>query len=211
MTTVTAKAPKAIAAETRLLAAMAYGEASTADDADEIYALASVLKRQRDARGYATMAAFAAGEPSFSFVVGDGNKRYQKFKKASDADVRADAGMNTAIAAAENALANGPDKSNGAWFWDGADIKSNYKKHFKVRQGIRFTDAAHNIYDINESSKLVIKYKITKKKVNGKVQEHKEELYRYDHVYESTAAYGGTIFWQQAPDYLKFTRAKEYK
>lgn len=106
--------------------------------------------------------------------------------KTSDADVRADAGMNTAFAAAENALSNGPDKSNGAWFWDGADIKFNDKKHFKVQQGIRF-------------------------KVNRKVQHHKEELYRYDHVYESTAVYGDTIFWQHAPDYLKFTRAKEYK
>ncbi len=190
---------------------MAYGEASTADDADEIYALASILKRQRDARGYSTMVAFAEGEPSFSFVVGDGNKRYQKFKNAKDADIMADAGMKTAVAAAENALADGPDKSNGAWFWDGEDIKSHYKTHFKVKIGIRFTDPAHNIYDIKESSKLVIKYRITKKKVKGKVVEHKEELYRYDHVYESTAAYGGTIFWKQAPDYLKYTGAKAYK
>lgn len=200
-----------ITPEVRLLAAMAYGEASLANISDEMYALASVLKRQRDARGYSSMAAFVAGEPSFSFVVGDGNKRYVLFKKTKDEDILANAGMKAAVAAAENALANGPDKSNGAWFWDGADIKSNYKKHFKVRVGVRFTDPAHNIYDINESSKLVIKYKVTKKKVNGKVEIHKEELYRYDHVYESTAAYGGTIFWKQGADYLRFTKAKEYK
>lgn len=202
---------KKIDAEVRLLAAMAYGEASLKNDADEVYALASVLKRQRDARGYSSMAEFVAGEPSFSFVVGDGNKRYTLFMKAKDADILADEGMKTAVAAAENALADGPDKSNGAWFWDGADIKSNYKKHFKVKVGILFTDPAHNIYDIEDSAKLVIKYKVTKKKVNGKIETSKEEVYRYDHVYESTAAYGGTIFWKQSADYLKYTKAKEYK
>lgn len=207
----TAIAKPRINPEVRLLAAMAYGEASLADSPDEMYALASVLKRQRDARGYSSMAAFVAGEPSFSFVVGNGNKRYVHFKKTKDEDILANAGMKIAIAAAENALANGPDKSNGAWFWDGVDIKSNYKKHFKVRVGIRFTDPSHNIYDINESSKLVIKHKVTKKKANGKIETYKEELYRYDHVYESTAAHGGTIFWKQNTDYLRFTKAKEYK
>lgn len=31
-----------------------------------------------------------------------------------------------------------------------------------------------------------------------------------DHVYESTAAHGGTIFWKFNPDYVKLTRSKEY-
>lgn len=200
-----------IDSEVRLLAAMAYGEASTANNPDEIYALASVLKRQRDARGYASMESFAAGEPTFSFVVDDGNHRFAKFKKATDAEIQADAGMKVSLAAAENALANGPDKSNGAWFWDGADIKSNYKRHFKVKKGIKFTDPAHNIYGISESKKLVIKYKVEKKKINGRVEIRKQEVYRYDYVYESTVAYGGTIFWKFNPDYVRLTKAKEYK
>lgn len=43
---------KPIDPEVRLLAAIAYGESSTQNNADEMYALASILKRQRDARRY---------------------------------------------------------------------------------------------------------------------------------------------------------------
>jgi hypothetical protein len=39
----------------------------------------------------------------------------------------------------------------------------------------------------------------------------KEEVARYDHVWESTTAIGGTIFWKFSDDYLKATHAKEYK
>lgn len=54
--------------------------------------------------------------------------------------------------------------------------------------------------------------KITKKKVAGKtVIVGEEELGRYDHVYVSTAAYGGTIFWKHNPEYMKVTGAKEFK
>lgn len=200
-------------AETRQLAAMAYGESSSKDDADEMSAIASVLVRQRDARGYKDMASFTASEPSFSFVVSDGNQRYAKLMKATEEEIAKQPGLKAAVQAAESALSGGPDKSNGAYFWDGADIKTNYKNHFKVRQGIRFTDPAHNIYGIEESTKVVIQYKITKVKdpKTKKVTQKKEEVGRYDHVYESTAAYGGTIFWKFGADYLKVTRAKEYK
>jgi hypothetical protein len=34
---------------------------------------------------------------------------------------------------------------------------------------------------------------------------------RYDHVYDSTAAQGGTIFWKNNDDYMRITGAKEYK
>lgn len=50
---------------------------------------------------------------------------------------------------AKQALASdGKDLSSGGYFWDGADIKSNYKNHFKVKHGIRFSDPSHNIYGI---------------------------------------------------------------
>ncbi|HJV86282.1 MAG TPA: hypothetical protein VJ698_12485 [Noviherbaspirillum sp.] len=198
--------------ETRLLAAMAYGESSSQNVADEMKAIANVLVRQRNARGYKDMAAFTASDPTFSFVVNDGNARYAKLMNASENDIAKDPGMTAAVVAAQNALSDGPDLSNGAYFWDGADIKTNYAKHFKVRNGIRFSGPAHNIYGIDESTKLVILKKVVVKRVKGKVVSKKEiELGRYDHVYESTAAYGGTIFWKHNPDYMKVTHAKEYK
>lgn len=195
-------------AETRLLAAIAYGESSTQDVYEEMAALASVMLRQAKARGYSSVSTFVAKEKTFSFVVSDGNARYAKLMRAKESQIEYDSAMSDAVKAAKNALAGGADYSNGAFFWDGADIKKKYKTHFKVGHGIRFTNPAHNIYDIKESTALVVKTKTTKAKVNGKVEVKKEELYRYGYIYESTAAYGGTIFWKQNPDYLKYTHAR---
>lgn len=198
--------------QTRLLAAMAYGEASSKDVAEEIGAIASVLVRQRDARGYKDMSTFTTSDKTFSFVVKDGNARYKKFTNASDDAIAKDAGMTAALEAAKNALAGGNDLSNGGYFWDGADIKSNYKNHFKVKHGIKFSDPAHNIYAIKESTKLVIITKNVVKKKKGKViSKEVVEVARYDHIYVSTAAYGGTIFWKHNPAYMEATGAKEYK
>lgn len=202
-----------IGKELRILAAMTYGEASTKDVAEEMGAIARVLIRQRNARGYADMSTFVTSDKTFSFVVKDGSERYKKLTKASEAEIANDAGMSTALNAAKQALADeGTDFSNGAYFWDGADIKTNYKNHFKVKHGIRFSDPAHNIYDIQESTKLVIINKTIVKKKKGKViSSETVEVARYDHIYVSTAAYGGTIFWKHNPDYMKATGAKEYK
>ncbi len=206
-------AAQPIDAQTRQLAAMAYGEASLQDNPDEMMAIASVLVRQRDARGYSDMSTFTKNDPTFSFVVGDGNARYNKMMKATEVQIGKDPAMQAAIAAARNALASGPDKSNGAYFWDGADIKTNYENHFKVRHGIKITDPSHNIYDIKDSTKLVILYKIvkTKDKKTKKVKTEKVETGRYDHVYDSTAGIGGTIFWKYNQQYLDVTGGSEYR
>ena len=202
---------KKLSEEVRMLAAMAYGEGSAADDEQEMHAVASVLHRQMKARGYSSIKDFGTKDKPFSFVTSDGNQRYKKLMKASDVAIAKDAGMSKAIKAAENALAGGKDYSNGAYFWDGADIRSNYRGHFKVNKGIKFTDPAHNIYDIKESAiKTVNLYKTTKKKVNGKVIFEKSLIDSADHVYESTAAHGGTIFWKQSAHYLNVTRGKEW-
>ncbi|WP_426105639.1 hypothetical protein [Massilia sp. TSP1-1-2] len=202
-----------ISKEVRILAAMSYGEASPKDVAEEIGAIANVLVRQRKARGYLDMNTFVTSDKTFSFVVKDGNARYKKFTKASEAAIAKDAGMTAALNAAKQALANdGKDWSNGGYFWDGADIKSNYKNHFKVKHGIQFSDPSHNIYEIEESTKLVIITKTVVKKKKGKViSSETVEVARYDHIYISTAAYGGTIFWKHNPAYMEATGAKEYK
>lgn len=202
---------KKLSDEIRMLAAMAYGEGSTDDDEQEMYALASVLRRQQLARGYASIKEFGTTDKTFSFVTNDGNPRYKKFTKSTDAQIAKDPGMSTAVKAAENAFAGGIDYSNGAYFWDGGDIKTNYKTHFKVKHGIKFTDPAHNIYDIKESTiKTVNLYKTTKKRVDGKMVTEKTLIDSADHVYESTAAHGGTIFWKQSSHYLNVTKSKEW-
>lgn len=200
-------------AETKQLAAMAYGESSPHNNEEEMMAIASVLVRQRDARGYTDIGTFAKNEKTFSFVVGDNNARYQALMKTSGEELAQNHGMQKAMAAARNALNYGPDKSNGAYFWDGADIKSHYATHAKVLKGVKITDPSHNIYGIKDSTNLMILYKSIKirNKKTGQVSIRKEEHARYDHVYESTAGIGGTIFWKFSEGYIKATHAKPYK
>jgi len=211
-----ASAPAAaqpIDAQTRQLPAMAYGEASLQNNADEMMAIARVLVRQRDARGYSDMGTFTKNDPTCSFVVGDGNARYNNLMKATADQIKKDAAMQAAIDAARNALAGGLDKSNGAYFWDGAVIKTNYANYFKVRRGVKITDPRHNIYNIENSTKLVILYKIVQKKdkKTKKVETEKIEAGRYDHVYDSTAGIGGTIFCKYNQQYLDVTHGSEYR
>lgn len=201
--------------EEKLLAAMVYGEASHADNIDEKKAIAAVLVRQMKARGYSTLDAFTKGEKTYAFIVSDGNTRYTLLKKSSDEEIHDNIAMNNALLAARNAISGGDDPSNGAYFWDGADIKSNYNSHFKVQHGIKFTKPEHNIYNIKESTKIVKKTKteIIKKKVKGKITTKTETVVidSYDHVYDLTAAYGGTIFWKNNPEYIRISKGKEYK
>lgn len=199
-------------AELHELGAIAYGEASVkAVVKEELYALASVMIRQRDARGYKSIRKFVTGDKTFSFVVKDGNVRYKKMMKATASEIAKDAGMAMALEAARNALANGTDHSNGAYFWDGLDIKTNYKNHFKVKRGIKFTDPAHNIYDLKESKEIVIKWANKDKLKDGKViGKEKVEVDRRENVYDSSAAYGGTIFWKHSRSHIRVGHAKEH-
>ena len=213
MTKATKESMPPLDAEVRLLAAITYGEASTKDDVDEMFALASVLIRQKDAGGHKSVTSFAAKEKTFAYAAIDGNVRFKKLMKASEFEILQQPGLKAAVSAAVNAMNGGEDKSNGAYFWDGADIKTNYARHFKVRRGIKFTDPSHNIYGIKESTKVVIISKTTKtrSRTTGKISTATEEVGRYDHQYDSTAAYGGTIFWKLNPEFLKVTRGWEYK
>lgn len=61
--------------------------------------------------------------------------------------------------------------------------------------------------DIKESTKLVILTRTLKKRIGKKVTTTKEEIGRYDRVYESTAGHGGTIFWKNSAGYLRFGAA----
>jgi len=198
--------------ETRLLAAIAYGESSTKDVYEEMAALASVMVRQRKARGYKTIDEFTRTDRQFSFVVSDGNLRFKLLMKATEADIEKRSAMRDAVKAARNALDGGVDYSNGAFFWDGADIKTNFKNHYKVTHGgVHVTDPKHNIYGIPNIDEVQILYKNMRKRVQGKEVQAREEVGRFTYAYESTAAHGGTIFWKLNADYLKVTRGKEYK
>jgi hypothetical protein len=197
---------------TRQLAAAAYGEASVANDSNEIGSIAFAIANRARAWGNKTVQQLFNTDPNYSYAIIDGNKRYDMFMKASEDTIEKNAGMKLALDWAKKALENKTaDPSNGAYWWDGADIKPNYSKHPKVKDGIHFGDPKHNIYNLKESSQgeVTIYWKVRNKRtgeeVNSKIRGS------YSHVWISTAAYGGTIFWKYDSDFLKATGAKDYK
>lgn len=190
---------------TRQLAATAYGEASTKIVFEEIAAIANVLVRQQKARSYPSVAAFIKADKTFAFAAHDGNKRYAILVAASESEIAKDDGMAAAVKAAKNALSKtGVDYSKGAHFWDGADIKSNYDKHPKVRGGIHITDPAHNIYNLENKDVPGEEWWRDAKGNNTNLRG------KWSYKYESTAAYGGTIFWKYNANFIKATGNKEY-
>lgn len=185
--------------ELMLLAAVSYGEASWKNVFEEMAAIASVIMRQTQARKTSIGKLLGSGS-SFAFATSDGNPRTAAFRKASPPERLANVGMACALDAAQNAIDSGPDYSNGAYFWDGADIKTRYSSHPKVKAGIKFTDSEHNIYGISETSVDKTEYLLDiHNKPTAKVRGN------YTYVYESTAAFGGTIFWKYGADFLKAT------
>jgi hypothetical protein len=200
-----------IDAQTRKLAAIAFGEASVANDPSEIAAIAWAVANRARAWGNKTLAQLLAADPNYTYAVKDGNVRFNRLMDASESTIQADPGMAAAVEAAKQALSNaGTDPSNGAYWWDGVDFKTNHARHPKVRDGFRFGAPAHNIFDVQETShEVTIYWKVINKKtgleVNSKVRG------KYKHVWVSTAAFGSTILWTHDADYLAATGGKAYR
>ncbi|MBR7630435.1 hypothetical protein KAT72_15760 [Aeromonas popoffii] len=197
--------------QTRQLAAIAYGEASTANVKDEISAIAWAVANRARAWDGKTVDELLKADPNYTYAVTDGNARYNILMESSEGDIAKDPAMQHAIDSAQAALDNsGDDLSNGAFWWDGIDFKTNFKNHPKVKNGFHITDPSHNIFDVKDVSKPTTIYwkvldKKTKKIVDSKIRG------KYEFVWESTAAYGKTIFWKHNNDYLKATGGKAYR
>ncbi|WP_296650107.1 hypothetical protein [Paraburkholderia sp.] len=201
----------AISQEVRLLAAIAYGEASTANDPQEIGGIAFATANRCRAWGGKTVSELREADPNYSFAWNGSNARFNKLMRTPDSEIELDPGMKLAVDWAQKALANErPDPSNGAFWWDGLDFKTNYAMHPKVRKGFKWGDPSHNILGIPENRISNISHWYVRNKKTGKIVESGERG-RYDSVWVSTAAHGSTVFWQHNPDYLKATGGKAYR
>ena len=200
-----------IDAQTRKLAAIAYGESSGANYPNEIGAIAWAVANRARAWGGKTIDKMLTADPNYTYVVKDGSPRYNRFMNANEAAIQADSGMVLALRCAQNALANtGADPSNGAYWWDGLDFKTNYARHPKVRDGFHFSAPEHNIYDVKETShETTIYWKVRDKKTGKEVNSKVRGKFKY--VWESTAAFGGTILWKHDADYVTATGGKTYR
>lgn len=201
----------AIDKDIRLLAAVAYGEASTANNSEEIGGIAFAVANRCRAWGNQTVSELRVADPNYAYAWNDSNERFNKLMRTSDADIKLDPEMALAVEWARKAIANsGPDPSNGAFWWDGPDFKTRYSSHPKVRDGFKWGDASHNIFCVAEKRrKRIVHWKVKNKKtgeiING------AERGSYDSVWVSTAAHGSTVYWIHNPDYIKATGGKAYR
>ncbi|MFJ1469592.1 hypothetical protein [Massilia orientalis] len=194
------------------LAAIAYGEASTLNDPDEISGIAFAVANRARAWGKKTVADLIQADPNYTYAINGKNRRYERFMKAGSTDeIDQDLGMKQALNAATKAWANdGSDPSNGAYWWDGVDFKTNYKNHPKVKDGFKFSDPAHNIFGVEENTfERILYWKVRNRKTGEEV--NSKERGRFKAVWLSTAAHGKTIFWLHDPDYLITSGGKAYR
>jgi hypothetical protein len=148
----------------------------------------------------------------YTYAVNGKNVRYERFMKIiSVADIKKDPGMNIALQAAVRAWANeGPDPSNGAFWWDGVDFKTNFGGHPKVSDGFRFGEASHNIFGVVENRvEVTIFWKVRNKRTG--LQVSSKIRGKYSCVWLSTAAHGKSIFWIHDPEYLATSGGKAYR
>jgi hypothetical protein len=196
---------------TKKLAAIAYGEASTLNLPAEIGGIAFAVANRARAWGGKTVNQLLLADPNYTYAISDGNPRFKRLMEATPEAISKDTGMALALDWATKAIANqGDDPSNGAYWWDGVDFKTNYRNHPKVKDGFQFGDPTHNIFSVEEKSKPVTIYwkvrnKKTRKEVNSSVRG------TYEYVWKSTAAHGKTIFWTHNEEYVTATGGKEYR
>ncbi|TGN99309.1 hypothetical protein [Burkholderia sp. USMB20] len=195
----------------RLLAAIAYGEASTANDSQEIGGIAFAVANRCRAWGGKMVSELRAADPNYSYAWDGSNARFNKLMRTPDSEIVLNPGMALAVDWAQKALANErPDPSNGAFWWDGLDFKTNYGNHPKVRDGFKWGSQSDNIFGVPEKRReVIVRWKIRNKRT-GKIVDGGERG-RYDSVWVSTAAHGDTVFWKHNPDYLKASGGKAYR
>lgn len=193
-----------------MLAALAYGEASTKDVYEEMAAIANVVVRQMKARGYTSVKSFLKTNATYAYAANGSNQRFNRYSSAQLSSISQSPGMMLALRAAENALSADPfDYSAGAYFWEGRDFADKAKKGKgeRYKQGVRITSKSHNIYDITQYSPG----KVSRYIKDAKGHDTKTLRGEYEYAYETTAAYGGTMFMRYTPERLKADVHKEWK
>jgi hypothetical protein len=165
----------------------------------KLVGLHGLFANRARAWGRKTIDELLTADPNYTYAVKDGNQRYRKLMMATEIAIVADSGMSLAVEHAKAALTNsGDDLSNGAFWWDGKDFKTNFQNHPKVRDGFQISSPSHNIFNVkNVSHPTTIYWKVrdkkTGKEINSKIRG------KYQFAWESTAAYGGTIFGNTTP------------
>jgi hypothetical protein len=199
-----------LASEARLIAAIAYGEASTDDNVEEVCGIAHAVINRSAAWGI-SVAEMLKKDKNYTYAANGGNARFNLLNGASVEKINDSAAMRVAVNAAIRAASGeGGDPSNGAYWWDGLDLKDLVKTNPRVAHGFKFASDDRNIFKMDPIIKnVIVHWRVRDKKTLLEVDS--VERGRYDTVYVSTAAKGKTVFWKYNPDFVRASGAKEYK
>jgi len=141
-----------ISEDLRLLAAIAYGEASVANDSNEIGGIAFAVANRCRAWSGMSVSQLRAADPNYAYAWNGDNQRFNKLMSTQGDQLDADAGMRLAVEWARKALANeGPDPSNGAFWWDGRDFMTRYASHPKVKNTFKWGTPSQHFRRAGES------------------------------------------------------------
>lgn len=163
-------------ADYEMMTAALYGEGSK--NLEEMQAIGDVIMNRADIMG-----TNMATEITAPYQV-DGYNDDSRKVTSNNRTANKNSKLNTARQAAMTTmLGTSRGKSNGAYYWDGSDIKTN---EHNTKWGIHYTNKAHDIYNTGDS--LVGPYQEFWKP-SGKNRGDP-----WNHKLDSTAAYGGTIF-----------------
>lgn len=177
-----------------IMTAALYGEGT--ENLDEMQAIGDVIMNRAEIKG----------TDMVTIITASGQVNGYKLSSQSKTVEGRNSNENSKLVMARQAtlttvLGISRGKSNGAYFWDGADIaitdKSDpcYNPH--RNWGIHYTDPKHDIYGTGDTKGGPhLNYN---KDINWKPTTLRGTT---DHMLDSTAAFGGTIFWKKCEDYI---------
>ena len=177
-----------------MMAAALYGEAT--NNLDEMQAIGDVIMNRAEFMGTS-----ARNEISASGQVNGYNETSRAAisnGRTSNEDSKLNNARNAAIT---TILGTSSGKSNGAYYWDGADITSNSHRNW----GIHYTDSSHDIYGTGDTTGGP--YQNYNRDANNRPTTSRGTT---DHILDSTAAYGGTIFWKKSKDYMYIMQERAF-
>ena len=175
------------------MTAALYGEAI--NNLDEMQAIGDVIMNRAEYAG--TSANAEIDKPKQVNGYKTSSQKVTSDGRTSNSNSKLNNSRNATIS---TMLGTSRGKSNGAYYWDGEDIQTN--KH-KTDWGIHYTNSAHDIYGTGDS-------KVGPFQAYWKPSGAKRGA-PWDHKLDSTAAYGGTIFWKLNPHYQNVTGSKAYE
>ena len=184
------------------IVAAVVGEASKKHNLEEAYAIADVIMNRAN----------YTQETAAHIVKSSGIRGYndESITRVSKNEMlNIDKGITNARAAVIDAFIGTVDSSNGAYFWDGKDIAitdRNDRLYNPHRDwGLFYTSSTHDIHHTGNIlfPDIICYYELE----NGKQGGFRG---KYNHIFDSTAAYGDTVFWKYNPDFMRAEGNKEY-